>query len=440
MTILACKYKDKTIREAEKLFKRPVALKLVKWDIFSLLNEQCREHPKNTLTSMKKLNDEQRLEENNPYSRLIRDSIDAALKVGASDVHYEPFDSGYIIRFRIHGILSDWKALESKYTEPITAKLKSIVNMDMAVIGRPQDSRAFFPKRSLDIRANSFPVVGSSEKIVLRFQRQKESFSLEKLGLQERPYNALLRGIQKQDGLILISGPTGSGKTTTLYSLLCKMDKYGKNISTLEDPVEKKLDRISQAQVGDYKDFSDFERALLRQDPDIILLGEIRDKKSAELCMRLAATGHLVLSTIHANGAYEVIERLKNLGIDDFSIKSHLRLSVAQRLVKKICPICSKPASDKLIADAIKNIKSFGIEKITPESSKTNHFKTVQKNGCQKCKNGIVGRMIVMEYLEKDDIKSLMENGVNTKTQNAPRLSRPSRGVLKNSLVGALST
>ena len=254
---------------------------------------------------------------------------------GASDIHYEPFDSLYVIRFRIHGVLSDWKTLGRSHAEAITAKLKSILNMDLSIVGRPQDSRASFSKRKLDIRASSFPVLGNTEKIVLRLQRQDEILSLEELELNPKAYQTLLYAIQKKEGLILISGPTGSGKTTTLYSLLHKMDQYGKNISTLEDPVEKKLLRINQANMRGHKNFGYFERALMRQDPDIVLVGEVRDPESAKLCMRLSATGHLVLSTIHANGALEVVERLKNLGIDNFSIKSNLRLSVAQRLVQK---------------------------------------------------------------------------------------------------------
>ena len=405
ITLVASKYNDQTIKKAENVFNRDVVLKLVLPEVFSLLDIESRLSNPTKITLSRNLTDEQKLAEDNPYSKLIRESIDEALRSGASDIHYEPFDATYVIRFRIHGVLSDWKVLPGSHAKATTAKLKSILNMDLAIIGRPQDSRASFKKRQLDVRASSFPVLGNREKIVLRLQRQDEIFALEKLGLPPKPYHALLNAIQKRDGLILISGPTGSGKTTTLYSLLRKMDERSKNISTLENPVEKKLDRINQANISDYKIFSNFERALMRQDPDIILVGEIRDQKNAQLCMRLAATGHLVLSTIHASGAARVIERLKNLGIDDFSIKSNLRLSVAQRLTKKICPFCSEEASEELIVRAM---RATHLKEMLPNSP--NNFKKTHREGCQKCKQGLIGRMAVMEYLEKDEIQSCIDN------------------------------
>ena len=228
---------------------------------------------------------------------------------------------------------------------------------------------------------------------------------MEELGLSEDSYSKILDTAYKRDGLILISGPTGSGKTTTLYSLLCKMDKYGKNISTLENPVEKKLDRINQANITDYNSFSDFQRALMRQDPDIILVGEVRDKESAELCLKLSATGHLVLSTIHANGAVEVVERLKNLGIDEFSIKSNLRLSIAQRLLRKLCPSCRKRADDTLLHKLSNEFE--GIDFDYSLLSVTN------PKGCERCQHGVVGRVAVIEYLEKEDVKKFLQNQSN---------------------------
>lgn len=320
------------------------------------------------------LTDEQKLREDNPFSKLICECIEEAKKSGSSDIHFEPFDEHYLIRFRIHGKLGDWRTLESKYAGPMTSKLKTILNMDLAIVGRPQDSRATFSSLKLDIRASSMPVLGAKEKIVLRLQNQDQTFDLEKLGLDNDVKEALINAIYKKDGLILISGPTGSGKTTTLYSLLNLMDRHGKNISTLENPVEKRLGRINQANISDYGSFADFQRALMRQDPDVILIGEVRDEETAKLCMKMAATGHLVLSTIHANGAIEVIERLRNLGIDDLSIKSNLRLSAAQQLVQLICSFCNG-----------------------------------SKDGCENCHSGISGRKAIIEFIEKDLIQMVCE-------------------------------
>ena len=395
--LLGTKFSDLKIKEAEEFFNKKVTLWITTEEIFSIISSgsKCAAKRASSLVVTQNLTDEEKLEEDNPYARLIKESIDDAIIKGASDIHYEPFNENYIIRLRVHGELSDWKELDSKHSEAVTNKLKSIVNMDLATVGRPQDKSAVFEKRKVAIRANSFPVVSGGEKIVLRLQRQDQEFILEELGLSKRSYNVITNAITKRDGLILISGPTGSGKTTTLYSLLCKMDKFGKNISTLENPVEKRLPRINQGNLSDYGSFFDFQRALMRQDPDIILVGEVRDKESAELCMKLSATGHLVLSTIHANGAKEVVERLRTLGVDDFLIKSNLRLSVAQRLPKKICPKCSVTAPDDLIE------KVLSLHEVEDPTQ----FKVTNPKGCDNCHAGVISRLAVIEYLEKDEVK-----------------------------------
>lgn len=395
--LISTGFSDLKIKKAEGFFSKKITLWITTEEISSIISSGNKKSSKRSskLVVNQSLSDEERLEEDNPYARLIRESIDDAITKGASDIHYEPFNENYIIRLRVHGELSDWKVVEAKHSEAITNKLKSIINMDLATIGRPQDSSALFVKRKTTIRANSFPVVSGGEKIVLRLQKQDQEFILEELGLSKTSYDVITRAITKRDGLILISGPTGSGKTTTLYSLLCKMDQFGKNISTLENPVEKRLPRINQGNLFDYGSFSDFQRALMRQDPDIILVGEVRDKESAELCMKLSATGHLVLSTIHANGAKEVVERLKTLDVDDFLIKSNLRLSVAQRLPKKICPECSMTAPSDLVE------KVLNLHEIEDPTQ----LKVTNPKGCDKCHAGVISRVAVIEYLEKDEVK-----------------------------------
>ena len=413
IALVGKKFSDKVVQDAEEYFKREITLWTVSDEVFSIIDTEKKSSStrKGKIVVSQHLTDEERLEEDNPYSKLIRESIDQALSINASDIHYESFEDEYIIRFRHHGLLKEWKALKKSHSEALTTKIKSIVNMDLALVGRPQDSRASFKNRKLDIRASSFPVVGGGEKIVLRLQRQDQEFILEELGLPDDSYEKVLNAAQKRDGLILISGPTGSGKTTTLYSLLCKIDKFGKNISTLENPVEKKLDRINQANISDYSSFADFQRALMRQDPDIILVGEVRDQESAELCMKLAATGHLVLSTIHANGAVEVVERLKNLGVDEFSIKSNLRLSIAQRLLRKLCTSCQNKADEKLVKSLLKDCKDISVN--------LSEFKITNKQGCEDCQNGVVGRVAVIEYLDKQDVKQFLSEKDNFKPSNS---------------------
>lgn len=396
-------FDDVVIEKIENKLKNDVKYLLINDETYQLLVKSNQTKPGNSSKIMvtENISDEERLREIDPYANLVEESINAAIQLGASDIHYEPFEDYYLIRMRVHGDLGDWKSIDSKHATAVTNKLKSIVNMDLAVIGRPQDARASFPSKNLEVRASSFPVIGSGEKIVLRLQLQNQSLQLEDLGLSQESIDTLTDAISKKDGLILISGPTGSGKTTTLYALLERLDRYGKNISTLENPVEKKLYRINQANISDYGSFADFERALMRQDPDIILVGEVRDRETAELCMKLSATGHLVLSTIHAIGAVEVVERLKNLGVDDFSIKSNLRLSVAQRLLKALCSNCSSYPSNEALKQ-LRRLKSIGVVK--------SELRIANKQGCSQCHKGIAGRIAIIESMNQYDLTTYFKS------------------------------
>lgn len=353
-----------------------------------------------------RLDDDDKLYEENPFSQLICSCISYAKQKDASDIHFEPYMNEFLIRVRILGQLVDWNILDHHYAAPVISKLKWILNMDLAVVGAPQDSRASFTSLKLDVRASSMPVLGGKEKIVLRLQNQDHNYNFEHLGLESRVKEALLENATKKEGLILISGPTGSGKTTTMYSLLNLMDKRGKNISTLENPIEKNLPRINQAHLNDYKSFGDFQRALMRQDPDIILIGEIRDEESASMCIKMSMTGHLVLSTIHANGAIEVVERLKKLGIDELSIVSNLRMSAAQRLVQLICPKCSGDAPSRLIKSLQNELKKFG---------DVHRLKIKNPRGCENCYSGVVGRKVILEFLKRNQIKEIVLGAKSSK-------------------------
>lgn len=377
ITVVSDVYSDKLVQALEEETTKRIDLLRVKKAIFRLLLGESdeKEKQKSDIYLAGEVSCDQKISENTPYSQLIKQCITEACKLKASDVHFEPFENRYLIRYRIHGTLQDWKFFFPEHIEPITNKLKWILNLDLAIVSKPQDSRASFESLGIDVRVNSIPTSNGGEKIVIRIQYQNEKLSLSDIGLSQSKIVVLKRNIQKREGLIVISGPTGSGKTTTLYALLEEMDRLGKNISTLENPVEKKLERITQSNVSSDKDFHDFQKALMRQDPDVILLGEIRDPKTADLSMKLASTGHLVLSTVHANGAREVIDRLHNLRIDEFSVKNNLRLSVAQRLLKRICPKCRIRIKNEM-------------------------YHTNQK-GCETCTNGIIGRIAVIEYLEK---------------------------------------
>lgn len=371
-------FSDYLHERLEKKAGKSVELWKIKPTIFKLLQGDQKNNDKHTIVLSGDLSCDQKIREENPFTKMLRQCFEEACRLKASDIHFEPFENRYLIRFRVHGALNDWKTISEEHKEPITNKLKWILNLDLAIASKPQDSRASFDSLSVDMRINSMPTSCGGEKIVVRIQYQDERLGLKDIGFDDEKIKVLKRNISKSNGLVIISGPTGSGKTTTLYALLEEMDRLGKNISTLENPVEKKLERITQSSVANGEDFHDFQKALMRQDPDIILLGEIRDPESADLSMKLASTGHLVLSTVHANGAKEVVDRLLNLGIDDFTIKTNLRLSVAQRLVKKLCSKCKISVNDR-------------------------HFKT-NTTGCASCSHGITGRMAIIEYLERDDL------------------------------------
>ncbi|NRA46043.1 MAG: Flp pilus assembly complex ATPase component TadA [Oligoflexales bacterium] len=375
---IASEFSDILLEKLEKKHSDDVRLYLVSENVIKLLlGKNHLDKQSNEIFVSSDLSPDEKIQENDPFSKLVANCFKDAVKSNCSDIHFEPFEDHYLIRFRVHGQLFDWKAISKDHIEPINNKLKWILGLDLAIVSQPQDSRASFATLGCDMRVNSIPVSCGSEKIVVRIQYQDQILSLKQIGLDQQKIAILRKNINKPNGLIVISGPTGSGKTTTLYALLEEMDRQGKNISTLENPVEKKLERIVQSNISSERDFHSFQRALMRQDPDVILLGEIRDPETADLSMKLASTGHLVLSTVHANGAREVIDRLTNLGVDKFSIEANLNLSVAQRLLRKICPFCKKPS------DA-----GFKINKI----------------GCKRCKGGVIGRIAVIEYLEREDI------------------------------------
>ncbi len=415
LIVLATAFTDEVIRQLESLFQLEIQLFTVSHDIFRLLacNSEDAILAKSDIILSAELSSEKKLNESNPYAELIASCLQEAMEKKASDIHFEPFDSEYLIRFRIHGVLQEWKRLTPEHAEPLTNTLKWILNLDLAIAAKPQDARATLESLRVDLRVNSLPLANRGEKIVVRIQYQEQKFTLSGLGLDPTQIDVLLRAIQKRDGLIVISGPTGSGKTTTLYALLEEMDRLGKNISTLENPVEKRLTRVNQANISTSQDFTDFQRALMRQDPDVILLGEIRDEETAELSMKLASTGHLVLSTVHANGAREVIDRLMNLGLDLFSIKTNLRLSVAQRLLRTICPHCSLPEGP---------------------------YRYFTKKGCHYCQRGVVGRIAIIEYLERAQIENL-GNGeiqmVTTLKEECEKLAQ--KGIIDGSEVESIS-
>lgn len=282
---------------------------------------------------------------NDPIIQTLDNLFKFCLQKNASDIHIEPHKNSLIIRLRIDGILHIYKTLPGHFTPRIISRLKLLAKLDISETRIPQDGQFNFTTAlndTLDFRVSTLPLQ-YGEKMVLRLQKNKPTkLDFLALGLTQNQQEILLNTLKQPQGLILVTGPTGSGKSITLYSALSYLNQTDKHILTAEDPIEIEIDGLIQTQVNHALnlDFSQLLRTFLRQDPDIIMLGEIRDEESAKIALRAAQTGHLVLSTLHTNDAPSAIERLKQLGIHDYEIQNSLLLVIAQRLVRKLCSHC----------------------------------------------------------------------------------------------------
>ena len=318
-----------------------------------------------------------------------------AKDIGSSDIHFEPYEFSCRVRYRLDGKLKEQFIISLEDYPVIVNKLKIKANLDISEKRLPQDGRISVKARAedFDIRLSTLPTL-HGEKIVLRIlSKDAERVHLNSLGFSKSALTDYLETLKKPNGIVLISGPTGSGKTTTLYATLKHLNNVQTNILTIEDPIEYTLEGINQVQLKESigLDFASTLRTFLRQDPDVIMVGEIRDEKTASMAIRAALTGHLVLSTIHTNSAWATISRLIDMGIPPFLIASTLNISVAQRLVRRLCTACKReiPISK---AQLPKNFK-------IPTTLKT-HFKAVGCNGCFH--TGYQGRQAIYELLPLD--------------------------------------
>lgn len=343
-----------------------------------------------------------------PYGMFFKDTIEDAKENFASDIHFEPDPEGMQIRFRVHGQLFPYKRLQPNHSNNFLIEIKELCNFAIDISGRPQDSRFSIEQSSLDIRGSLLPT-HHGEKIVLRLLERNKAFNLKKLGFNDSISFELSRILKYKNGVILVSGPTGSGKTTTLYSMLSMLNDSSRNIVTIEDPIEYSFQGINQVQVNENIDFAKALRSILRQDPDVILVGEIRDFETADLCFKAASTGHLVLSSIHANSASGVIERLAKLGIDPFTIQSNLRFSCAQRLVPELCYQCSKFIEVNELNQYREVFKKQDIM-FDPILCKI-------KSSCKFCRSGIIGRVPILEYMTENNISKYISGGMKSQPQ-----------------------
>ena len=353
-----------------------------------------------------------------PVIRMVNMMLVEALRTRASDIHIEPQEKALRLRYRIDGALTERPSPPKSYQPAIISRIKIMSDMDIAERRVPQDGRFRIKAlgKEVDIRVSVLPSI-HGEKVVMRVLDKSALFpSLGGLGLDEVSYNALSYAIGQPHGIILVTGPTGSGKTTTLYSCLQELNKPDVNIVTCEDPVEYQLSGVNQVQV--HADvgltFAAALRSILRQDPDIVLVGEIRDGETAEIAVKAALTGHLVLSTLHTNDAAGAIARLIDMGIPPFLLSSSLVLSQAQRLYRKLCTACRQQT--EFPADVLRANKidpDFFLKESGAGGAYVPIYRAV---GCPKCNGtGYKGRGAIMEVLPvKDDIKELIMKGANS--------------------------
>ena len=336
-----------------------------------------------------------------PVIRLVNHVISQALETRASDIHFEPFRDHLAVRFRIDGVLHDTETISKKLQPAITSRLKLMAKMNIAEMRLPQDGRIKVNEgtREIDIRVSSLPTL-FGESIVLRLlNREEVRLDLETLGFDQEMLAAFTDLISRPYGLILVTGPTGSGKTTTLYGVMNRINAPDKKIITVEDPVEYQLEGINQIQIRPKigLDFASALRTILRQDPDVVLIGEIRDAETARIAVQSALTGHMVFSTLHTNDAASAITRLQDMGVEPYLLSSCLLAVVAQRLVRKICSNCR--VGQELTAEYVKEVvKALGEEGIHVPSG------VWQGQGCTMCANtGFSGRTGIFELLPVDD-------------------------------------
>ncbi len=362
-------------------------------------------------------NDLQKMAEDLPIIRIVDTLLEYAIFERASDIHIEPTETEVIVRYRIDGVLRDVMTLPKAVQAGLTARIKILSNLKLDEHRLPQDGRFKIKTKEYEFsfRVSIIPVF-DGEKIVMRLlQESGQILTLEQLGFQKSCLTLVKRNVSKPHGMILVTGPTGSGKTTTLYSVLNVLNTPEVNISTIEDPIEYRMPRINQSQVSPRTGFTFAAglRSLLRQDPNIIMVGEIRDMETAEIAIHAAMTGHLVLSTLHTNDAVGTLPRLLDMGVAPFLVSSTVNLIIAQRLVRKICQNCiaSYQLTRKNIEDIstqldlealLANMTREGAISSTKQKMETMLF--YRGKGCKQCnQEGYRGRIGIYEILEVDD-------------------------------------
>ena len=345
-----------------------------------------------------------------PVVKLVNAVLLNAIRKGASDIHIEPYEKKFRVRYRIDGVLWEEMSPPLKLKNAITSRLKIMASMDIAERRLPQDGRIKLKigkDREMDFRVSVLPTL-FGEKVVMRLlDKSNLQLDMTRLGFEVKPLEWFKKAIHSPFGMVLVTGPTGSGKTTTLYSAMAELNKVTENISTAEDPVEYNLPGINQVQMHDDigLNFAAALRSFLRQDPDIIMVGEIRDFETAEIAVKAALTGHMVLSTLHTNDAPSTISRLLNMGVEPFLVTASTRLIVAQRLARTLCAECKKPAPP--------NIEGLVEMGVAPDDAR--QVQIFAADGCRSCNNGYKGRLALYEIMPLfEELKEMILQGSST--------------------------
>ena len=340
-----------------------------------------------------------------PIIKLINGVISQAIKARASDIHFEPYEDRIVVRFRVDGILREVLSQDSKISSVLISRIKIISGLDISERRLPQDGRVSLSlgDKSIDVRVSTLPS-SYGERVVLRLlDKQSAQINIEDLGLPPKILSNYKSSLKNPEGIILFTGPTGSGKTTTLYAGLRHLSDSSQNILTVEDPIEYTLRGIGQTQVNSKTGYTFAKglRAILRQDPDVVMVGEMRDVETAQIGIQASLTGHLVLSTVHTNSAIAAITRLRDMGIESFLLASSLRTIISQRLVRRLCLECKKE------------------EVALPQVQKIFNLDSSQKvwnsTGCSSCSHtGYQGRIAIAECIQIDkELKELIHNNAS---------------------------
>lgn len=341
-----------------------------------------------------------------PIADIVDEIIVHAVKLGASDIHFDPNENGLKLRIRIDGVLENYATIPNEHKKTLLTRVKLISGMNITETRLPQDGaiKSVLQGLNLDLRVSSLPTK-YGEKIVIRILDYSHSLKgIEYLYFNEKNYEKILKMLATPNGIILVTGATGSGKSTTVYAFLQRLNTEGTNIITVEDPVEMEIDGINQVQVNSDigLDFATVLRSILRQDPNIIMIGEIRDSETARIAVRASITGHLVLSTLHTNNSLNTIERLLDMDVERYLLSSSLTGIISQRLARKLCDKCKKKRP------TTKAERSLCASIIGREI-----METYEAVGCEKCTHGYKGRLAIQEVLLiNQEIRDAIADGI----------------------------